>query len=68
MKRLLRALELARLFGPFDPDVWRTLFPPYHGWDTSCRSCKHCPAANLAKRCARGERLGFWKCGETENA
>lgn len=64
MTRLLRALELARLFGPFDRDVWRTLFPPYHGWDIGCRVCKHCPAAKLAKRCARGERLEFWKCGE----
>lgn len=55
--RIKRAIEVARMFGWRDAWVWRTLFPPYRGWDIGCGYCVHEADALAAGRCVRSEAL-----------
>ena len=66
VERLVRFREIWSIFGLRDADTWRTLFPPYRGWDVGCYYCACYEDAIKAKRCEHGKLFGWSKCGTTE--
>lgn len=63
LRRLVRFAEIWRLFGPASPDTWRTLFPPFKGWDVGCGYCRNEKQALGKRYCRRGELKNYRGCG-----
>ena len=73
MKRLhignfKRFMEIGRMFGWFDRDTWKTLFPPFAGWDVGCGYCALEAESQRLGRCERHDKMGEWsKCGTLDH-
>ena len=66
MKRIVRFIEIWRIFGPWCKFTWWTLFPPYRGWDVGCTYCELYDDAMKARHCNKAKVHGYEKCGTTE--
>lgn len=67
MKRLTRFVEILGIFGLWDKHTWKTLFPPFRGWDVGCGYCALVGDALKSGRCDRARELrDGGKCGVTE--
>ena len=67
MNRLVRFFEIWGIFGPWDRLTWKTLFPPFRGWDVGCGYCALEEDALKARRCDRSREFRHaGKCGVTE--
>lgn len=65
--KLSRFFEIWDMFGPFHFLTWKTLFPPFKGWDIGCGYCALEDDAIKAKHCKRAEAFGYHgQCGTTE--
>jgi hypothetical protein len=52
------------IFGPWDRLTWKTLFPPFTGWDVGCGYCALEESAVKARRCDRSRAFRHaGKCG-----
>lgn len=61
---LKRFVEIGRCFGWLDVDTWKTLFPPFNGWDVGCGYCAMEKDALKRGRCERHEVMRpDSKCG-----
>ena len=63
---MVRFFEVAAILGFLDEDTWRTLFPPFKGWDIGCYYCDLHDRAVERKACGYGERRGWKKCGRVK--
>jgi len=59
----VRFFEVAAILGFLDKDTWRTLFPPFKGWDIGCYYCDLHDRSVERGVCGYGERRGWKKCG-----
>lgn len=67
MKRIKRFIEIWKAFGLFDKDTWKTLFPPFKGWDVGCGYCAMYGDALKRGKCERYLIMGEnARCGTTE--
>ena len=65
-----RFIELGRSigWGWLDRDTWKTLFPPFAGWDVGCGYCALEAESLRLGRCERHEKMGAGsKCGVLEH-
>ena len=63
---LVRFFEVAGILGFLDKDTWRTLFPPFKGWDIGCYYCDLHDRSVERGACGYGERRGWKKCGRVK--
>ena len=57
--------RMVKLFGWSYKATWRTLFPPFKGWDIGCGYC-YLEAESIKRRvCPRGYCHKYKQCGVT---
>lgn len=56
--RIKRTIEIGKTFGWLDRLTWKTLFPPFRGWDVGCGYCRMEAGALEHGACSRYEQMG----------